>query len=99
MRLLFDQNLSPLIDKSDVYSGMWVLAAVREGWIKTKENPGPTYYLQSLMKVADDNSLGGIGQSSPSSDFKGVKIDQTVNPAEAFNGSAPAEAGAVNLLD
>ncbi len=94
-----DQNMSPLIDKADVYSGMWVLAAVKEGWIKTKENPGPTFYLQSLMKVADDNSLGGVGQSNASSDFAGVKIDQTVNPAEAFNGSAPSEAGAVNLLD
>ena len=94
-----DQSMTPLIDKADVYSGMWVLAAVREGWIKTKENPGPTFYLQSLMKVADDNSLGGVGQSSPSSDFAGVKIDQTVNPAQAFSGSTPAEAGAVNLLD
>lgn len=93
-----DQNMAPLIDKADVYSGMWVLAAVKEGWIKTKENPGPTFYLQSLMKVADDNSLGGVGQSSPSSDFAGVKIDAAVNPAAAFGSETAVEASAVDLL-
>lgn len=95
-----DQNMAPIIDKSQIYSGCWVLAAIKEDWIKNPQNPGPTFYLQSLMKVADDNSLGGVGASNPSQDFAGVKIDQTVNPAAAFGSEmAPSEPSAADLLN
>lgn len=98
-----DQNMAPIVDKSRLYSGCWVIAAVREGWIKNPQNPGPTFYLQSVMVIADDNSLGGVGVSNPSADFGGVKIDAAVNPSAAF-GMAGATAGAVeptamSLLD
>lgn len=95
-----DQSLAPVIDKARVYSGCWVIAAVKAGWITNPQNPGPTFYLQSLMVVADDNSLGGVGQSNPSADFAGVKVDAAVNPAAMFGedgptagGQAPAAAG------
>ena len=97
-----DQNMAPIIDKAHVYSGCWVIAAVAPGWIKNPQTPGPTFYLHSLMVVADDTRLGGVGQSNPSQDFAGVKIDQTVNPAAAFGvegGTAgPASAVEVDLL-
>lgn len=93
-----DQNCAPIIDKSRVYSGCWVLAAVKGGWIKNPQNPGPTFYLQSLMVVADDNSLGGVGASNPSQTFAHVKLDASVNPAGMFGGEG-APAGASSLFD
>jgi hypothetical protein len=56
-------------------------------------NKGPTFYLQSVMVVADDENLGGAGAANPSADFAGVKIDDAVNPAAAF-GVEGATAGA-----
>lgn len=88
-----DQNGAPIVDKSRIYSGCWALAVVAPGWIKRADNPGPTFYLQGLIVVADDNSLGGVGASNPTADMAGVKIDATVNPSAAFGGAA-----AVDLL-
>lgn len=88
-----DQNGAPIVEKNRIYSGCWALVAVKCGWIPADENPGPTFYLQSVMVVADDENLGGQGASDPQADFKGVKVDQTVNPAGAF-GVDPATAGA-----
>lgn len=93
-----DQNCAPIIDKARIYSGCWVLATVREGWITNQQNPGPTFYLQSLMVVADDESLGGVGVSNPSSDFAGVKIDAAVNPAAAFGADPTQSAAAADLF-
>jgi hypothetical protein len=98
-----DQMMAPVIDKARVYSGCWVIAAVRGAWIINPQNPGPTFYLQSLMVVADDNSLGGVGQSNPNADFAGVKVDQSVNPAAMFGADgatsgAQAAAPAIDLF-
>lgn len=87
--LVVDQRGAPITDKARVYSGAWALAALMPGWIKATENPGPTFYLQSLMIVADDDSLGGVGTSNPQVSFAGVKIDPTVNPGAMFDDGDP----------
>lgn len=84
---LVDINGAPIVDKAMFYSGCWALVCVKAGWIKNDENPGVTFYLQSVMKVADDENLGGVGSPDPNQDFKGVKVDPTVNPAAAFGAS------------
>jgi len=88
-----DINGAPIIDKARIYSGCWVIPAVKCGWINNTENEGPTFYLQSLMVVADDESLGGTGGGDPSRDFAGVKVDASVNPAAAFGASGPTAGG------
>lgn len=93
-----DQRMAPITDKDKVYSGCWVLASVREGWIKNKQNPGPTFYLQSLMVVADDNSLGGVGASNPNTDFAGITIDASVNPSDAFGKSGATSGEAEDIF-
>lgn len=99
-----DQNGAPIVDKSQVYSGCWAIVAVRPGWFDVGTNKGPTFYLQSVMVIAGDENLGGVGSSNPSQDFAGVKVDPTVNPAAAFGidpsmGGQPAQsAAAVDLL-
>lgn len=99
-----DQNGAPIIDKARIYSGCWGIVAVKAGWINNTENQGPTFYLQSVMVVADDENLGGVGVSNPQQDFAGVKVDPSVSPAAAFgldmatagNAAAPTMA---SLLD
>lgn len=94
-----DINGAPIVDKSGIYSGCWAIVAVRPAWYKN-ESEGATCYLQSVMKIADDENLGGVGQSNPSQDFAGVKIDPTVNPAAAFGvgGTTAAQQAAIDMM-
>ena len=99
----FDINQAPITDKSRCYSGAWAIAALRPDWINRDEKKGPTFYLQSVMVVADDENLGGAGPSNPSVDFGGVKIDPTVNPAGMFGDTGhtaggPAAEPAIDLF-
>jgi hypothetical protein len=89
-----DQNLAPIVDKRHVYSGCWVIPTVIAKWFDVGTNKGPTFYLQSVMVVADDENLGGTGSANPNADFAGVKIDQTVNPAAAFGVEGPTAGAA-----
>lgn len=97
-----DQNLAPITDKRDVYSGCWIIPTLACRWFDVGTNKGPTFYLQSVMVVADDENLGGVGTANPNSDFAGVKIDAAVNPAAAFGvegpTAGPSEPAAVDLL-
>jgi hypothetical protein len=88
-----DQKMAPVIDKRHIYSGCWAIVTLAPRWFNVDTNKGPTFYLQSVMVVADDENLGGAGAANPSADFAGVKIDDAVNPAAAF-GVEGATAGA-----
>jgi hypothetical protein len=77
-----DQRLAPITDHSRVYPGVWAICAVRVFWFDTDGNKGPSFGLQSVMIIADDQNLGG--GSTPAADFAGVNIDSSINPAEAF---------------
>lgn len=97
-----DLNGAPIIDKTRIYSGCWVLAVVKPEWIKVSDNPGPTFYLQGVIVAADDENLGGSGAGGVSAaDLGGIKLDPTVNPAAAFgmDGVTAAPVAAVSLLD
>lgn len=89
--VVVDLRNTPIVDKARVYSGCWAIVALKAGWIGRDDNKGPTFYLQSIMVVADDENLGGVGSSNPSVSFAGVKIDQTVNPAGLFGGEEDDE--------
>lgn len=94
-----DQNGAPILDKSRIYSGCWAIAALGPGWIGRDDKKGPTFYLQSLMVVADDENLAGAGSANPSADFAGVKIDPSVSPTAAFGDETPAAgAPAIDLF-
>lgn len=95
-----DINGAPIIEKSQIYSGCWGIVSVRPDWFDVGTNKGPTFYLQTVMKIADDENLGGVGQANPQQDFAGVKVDPTVNPAAAFGaaGGGSQAAAAADLL-
>lgn len=89
-----DMGMAPIIDKKHVYSGVWAIVTLAPKWFDVSTNKGPTFYLQSVMVVADDENLGGTGSANPNSDFAGVKIDAAVNPSAAFENMKPADGGA-----
>ena len=84
-----DQRMVPIIDKKDAYSGMWGFVSVKPQWFDVGSNKGPTFYLQSVMKVADDESLGGVGRANPNQAFGDISISADVNPADAFGAASP----------
>ncbi len=93
-----DQNGAPIVEKARVYSGCWAIAALKPAWFDVGSNKGPTFYLQSVMVVADDENLGGAGSSNPSADFASVKIDAQVNPTAMFGDETPAQPAGVDLF-
>lgn len=99
-----DQNMAPIVDKRHCYSGAWAIVTLVDKWFKADGNQGPTFFLQSVMIVADDENLGGVGAANPNEDFKGVKVDKAVNPAAAFGatghtaGAAASTVGGVDLF-
>ncbi|MCA3186929.1 MAG: DUF2815 family protein [Cupriavidus sp.] len=71
--------------ESVFYPGCWVIAVVNAYASKNQVNPGVYFGLQSVLKIMDDESLGGGGGGAPNpAAFAGVNIDQGVNPASLF---------------
>lgn len=85
-----NQKMAPITDKTKVYSGCWGIVSIRPAWFKVQGNEGPTFYLQQVMVVADDESLGGVGRADPR-DFQGVSIEANVNLDDAFGGEVAGE--------
>jgi len=83
-----DPNNAPIIDKARCYSGCWAYVAVAPRWFKVEGNEGPTFYLQSVMIVADDENLGGVGAANPSRDFAGLKVEPLLDSTSLFEETA-----------
>lgn len=78
-----DSRLSPLVDETKIYPGVWAIATIRCFDFDVKVKKGISFGLQSVMIIADDTEWGG-GGSDPTKDYAGISIDQTVNPASLF---------------
>lgn len=50
---------SPIIDPAEVYSGMWGAVAVNSGAYANKGNNGVSFWLDGVLKLRDDEALGG----------------------------------------
>jgi hypothetical protein len=82
-----DARMMNIDDKDKCYSGCWAIPVLNPAWIGRQDNPGPTFYLDIIQVVADDEDLRGAGSSmSPQDAFGGVQIDAEVNPAGMFGG-------------
>jgi hypothetical protein len=67
------------------YAGCWVIAVVNAYASKNQANPGVYFGLQSVLKIMDDETLGGSGGGAPNpAAFAGVQVDNSVNPASLF---------------
>ena len=56
---IVDRNVQPIIDPTQIYSGMWCRVDVTFKAFVTKSNSGITCYLNNLQKIRDDAPLGG----------------------------------------
>lgn len=67
------------------YAGCWVLPTVNAYATFNGKNPGVFFGLQSLMKILDDDALGGDGGGAPNAAaYAGVQIDNTVDSSSLF---------------
>lgn len=94
--LVVNQRNAPIVEKSGIYSGCWVLANLNPGWINREDKKGPTFYLDALMVVAEDEMLGGSGGFvNPNEVFGAVNIEAgDINPDAAFGEGSLQSAGA-----
>lgn len=88
-----DLNNNPIVDtEGRAYPGVWALVSINlfhYGISPPQPKKGVSFGLQAVMIVADDNKLGG-GAVDPKTQFKGVKIDSSFDPAKAFGQATPA---------
>lgn len=86
-----DLNNNPIVDTSRAYPGVWALVSINMfdyGISPPRPKKGISFGLQAVMIVADDNVLGG-GAVDAKTQFSGVKIDSSFDPASAFGQAAP----------
>lgn len=82
-----DPRLAPIVDEKLIYSGAWYIPLLRCATYDG-ESKGVTFYLQSVMKVADDVNISGSAPLAPQTAFAGVTVDAgDINPSAAFGAS------------
>lgn len=54
-----DQDLNPIIDPEDFYSGCWAIATVNPYWYDSNGNKGVAIGLNNLKKMRDDDAFSG----------------------------------------
>ena len=65
-----DQNVQPILDESEFYSGCWAIASVNAYAYDNKGNKGVSIGLINVQKIKDDEALSG--RSTPQDDFKPI---------------------------
>jgi hypothetical protein len=70
---LVDQDVNPITDKKEFYSGCYAWATVVAGAYDNAGNKGVAFYLNNVQKLADGEPLGGSSRAED--DFKPVDSD------------------------
>lgn len=68
-----DQDVDPIVDKKEVYSGCYCRASITAGAYDQAGNKGVAFYLNNVQKLADGEPLGGSSRAED--DFKPVGSD------------------------
>jgi len=82
---IVDLKQQIITDETKVYPGVWAICTIRPFTYDQQVNKGVAFGLQSVMIIADDNSLGG-GSEDVSKAFANVKIDAGDVDADALFG-------------
>lgn len=69
---LVDENVDPIIDPSDFYSGCYAAASIVAKTWENSGKKGVTFYVNNVQKQADGEKIGG-SRSSPQQDFQPVE--------------------------
>lgn len=70
---IVDRQRNPITDEEEIYSGVWAIVSVTFYGYDVSGNKGIACGLNNIMKVKDDEHLGG--RTSANNDFEGVDID------------------------
>jgi len=68
---LVDAKVRPIIDPTEIYSGMQCIASVNPFWYEVEGKRGIGIGLNNVQKVADGERVGG--KPDPKSEFKSLK--------------------------
>lgn len=72
-----DENVAPILDRSEVYSGCYARVSISFYAFNTNGNKGIACGLGNIQKIRDGESLGG-GRVSAETDF-GTPADDFLN--------------------
>ena len=78
-----DMNRMPVTDEHRVYPGVWAIVALNVYSYKNLKT-GVGFGIQTVMLIADDQKLGGVG-ANPESAFENVTITANANVAAKFD--------------
>lgn len=80
-------------DHAVYYPGIWAICLIRCYPFTSKGNKGPTFGLQAVRLIADDNNIGGSGSVNMAEAFAGVNIEAgDINPDVAFGAAGGSTA-------
>ena len=90
---MVDEYGQKLLDMSQLYSGVWAHVGVTFFGYNTPQNKGIGVGLETIMKVRDDEPLGGI-RANANDDFAGLVQKSTApaagtTPQTAYTGVTP----------
>lgn len=71
---LVDQNVEPILDQSQLYSGCYARVSINAAAYSNSGNKGVTFFLNNVQKLADGESFGGTA-SKAEDDFEAVDSD------------------------
>lgn len=92
---VFDMSQRLITDETQVYSGCWAFA-ILNAYKYSNKKTGVGFGLQALIKLADDDKLGGGGGVSADAAFAGVAITAASNVAAKFDGVGGAQQSAAS---
>lgn len=78
-----DRNLHPIMDASEIYSGMIARVSISAYCYNSSGNRGVTFGLENVQKLADGELLGG-GAARPEDDFEALGDDDSQDPYDVL---------------
>lgn len=83
-----DKNSVPVVEKSRIYPGVWALVVLRPFVFDKGVKKGPSFGLQGVVLIADDENIGGGGGGDVVGDTSGInlgeEISSSVDPTSLF---------------
>jgi len=80
---IVDKNVQPILDSSEIYSGMYARVDINAYPYKSKGNTGVTFGLNNVQKWADGDFLGGRARAEDV--FDALDNDLEEDSDEEFN--------------
>lgn len=74
---IVDRNVQPILDSTEIYSGVWARVSINAFAFNTQGNKGVSFGLNHVQKVRDGDYLGG--RSKAEDDFEPLGDDEDLD--------------------